>query len=173
MDGAKDMMNEHDVVELLKMIDNIGVDVWIDGGWGVDALLGFQSRQRNDLDIFIEKRNMKTFIEMLLSQNYTEVKMKYTTNDHTVWKDSFNRVVDLHVFEFGEGETLLFDNVSYPTDLFAGKGTIGGISVRCLSLENQLLYHQGYEHDEDDTHDVLLLCKTFGLEVPKEYRCNE
>jgi lincosamide nucleotidyltransferase A/C/D/E len=51
----------------------------------------------------------------------------------------------------------------------SGNGTIGGITVRCLTAEAQLQYHQGYEHNEKDKQDVLLLCKTFGLPIPDEY----
>ena len=28
----------------------------------------------------------------------------------------------------------------------------------------------GYEFDENDVHDVKLLCETFHIEIPKEYR---
>jgi NAD(P)-dependent dehydrogenase (short-subunit alcohol dehydrogenase family) len=44
--------------------------------------------------------------------------------------------------------TLRFNNELYPPDALNGKETIGGITVRCLTAEAQLLYHQGYEHTE-------------------------
>ena len=28
----------------------------------------------------------------------------------------------------------------------------------------------GYEYDENDVHDVLLLCRTFNLEIPEQYK---
>ena len=51
------MMNEKDVIDLLEKIEQIGIDVWIDGGWGVDALLGRQTRPHNDIDIFVQKKD--------------------------------------------------------------------------------------------------------------------
>jgi hypothetical protein len=36
-------VTEADVVGLLDRFESAGVGVWIDGGWGVDALLGAQS----------------------------------------------------------------------------------------------------------------------------------
>lgn len=164
------MMNEQDVVDLLKIVEHIGVDAWIDGGWGVDALVGYQTRPHNDIDIFIEKKNEPVFIRMLISKGYYETKMEYTTESHTVWCDSYNRIIDLHLFEFGKVGTLYFENEIYPSDILNGKGIIGGIMVRCLSAEAQLLYHQGYEHNENDVHDVLLLCKIFGFSLPAEYK---
>ena len=162
-------MNENDVIDLLKKAEHIGVNVWIDGGWGVDALVGHQTRPHNDIDIFIQKKDAKAFTEMLRLDGYRETKMEYTTNDHICWRNPDDRIIDLHLFEFAEAGTLLFENETYPADVLNGKGTIGGIAVCCLTAEAQLLYHQGYEHKEKDIHDVLLICNTFALPIPKEY----
>ena len=163
------MMNEENVVDLLKNAELIDVAVWIDGGWGVDALLGRQTRPHNDIDIFVQKKDAEAFMKMLSLNGYRETKMEYTTGDHTAWLNSGDRIIDLHLFEFTEAGTLRFENEIYPADALDGKGIIGGITVRCLTAEAQLLYHQGYEHKEKDVHDVLLLCKTFGLSIPEEY----
>jgi len=164
------MMNENDVVDLLKKAENIAVDVWIDGGWGVDALVGHQTRPHNDIDIFIQKKDSTEFTEMLSSIGYRETNMDYTTDDHTAWRDQYDRTIDLHLFEFTGVGTVQFENEHYPANVLNGKGTIGGMTVRCLTAEAQLLYHQGYEHKEKDRHDVLLLCETFNLSTPEEYR---
>jgi lincosamide nucleotidyltransferase A/C/D/E len=163
------MMNENDAVDLLRKVESIGVDLWITGGWGVSALVGQQTRPHNDIDIFIQKRDTTAFTEMLKSNGYRETKMEYTTADHTVWCDDHDRTIDLHIFEFAETGTLCFENEIYPSDILNGKGLIGEIAVRCLTPEAQILYHQGYEQTEKDRHDVQLLCKTFGLSIPKEY----
>ena len=163
------MMNEQDAVNLLKTVEKMGIDVWIDGGWGVDALIGRQTRPHNDIDIFIEQKHGAAIIEMLVSKGYQETKMEYTTENHTVWSDKDNRIIDLHLFEFTQEGTLCFENENYPLKMFSGKGKICGIEVRCLPAESQLLYHQGYDHDEEDVHDVRLLCEKFELPVPKEY----
>ena len=164
-------MNEHDVVDLLKQINNLGVTAWIGGGWGVDALMGFQTRPHNDIDIYMEKRNGDDFIKMLISKGYSEVKEEYTSEAHRVWKNSSSHIVDLHLIEFKEEdpEALYFEGEAYPLYVLGGKGNIGGISVHCFTAEAQLLFHQGYDHGEKDRHDVLLLCKTFGLDIPAEY----
>jgi lincosamide nucleotidyltransferase A/C/D/E len=164
------MMNESSLIDLLENIETIGVSVWIGGGWGVDALMGFQTRSHNDVDVYIEKKNADIFIEMLILNGYREIKMEYTTEVHRVWQDSSNCVVDLHLIEFKEAETLYYDNEAYPSNVLNGKGLIGGISVRCFTAEAQVLFHQGYEHSEKDAQDVLLLCKTFGIDTPAEYK---
>ena len=37
----------------LDLFDELDITVWIDGGWGVDALLGEWTREHQDLDIMI------------------------------------------------------------------------------------------------------------------------
>jgi Aminoglycoside-2''-adenylyltransferase len=44
-------MTAKDAIKLYKLFDQHGIKVWIDGGWGVDALLGHQTRKHDDLDI--------------------------------------------------------------------------------------------------------------------------
>lgn len=163
------MMNERDVVALLEIAEQIGVGVWIDGGWGIDALFGYQTRPHNDIDIFIEKKCADIFVNMLTSEGYQEAKTEYTTTDHTVWKDASDRIIDLHLFGFIDEETLNYGGEAYPSNILNGKGTIGGIDVRCMTAGAQIQFHQGYEHSDKDIHDVLLLCKTFGFPVPEGF----
>src|SRR3954452_25100818 len=40
-----------DVLSVLALADGAGARLWIDGGWGVDALLGGQTREHGDLDV--------------------------------------------------------------------------------------------------------------------------
>ena len=32
------------------------------------------------------------------------------------------------------------------------------------------MLHLGYEHDKNDVHDVMLLCETFQIAIPDEYK---
>lgn len=45
-----------------------------------------------------------------------------------------------------------------------------GIEIDCIEPASQLAFHLGYEHDENDVHDVMLLCEKYGFDVPDEYR---
>ena len=49
------MMNSADVLKLYDELSRIDVAIWVDGGWGVDALLGKQTRPHKDLDIAIQQ----------------------------------------------------------------------------------------------------------------------
>ena len=92
------MVSEKDAIEIINYASKIGVKVYLDGGWGVDALLKRQTRPHNDIDLFIEETNRESFIKVLSCKGFYEVIETYTTNDHTVWKDNLDRVIDLHIF---------------------------------------------------------------------------
>jgi lincosamide nucleotidyltransferase A/C/D/E len=54
--------------------------------------------------------------------------------------------------------------------VFSGIGKIGDKAVKCIDAKNQVLFHLGYEHDENDVHDVRLLCERFNIPIPNEYK---
>src|SRR5436305_6726680 len=51
-DPQKDMA-EQDVIAVVDRLERAGLAVWLDGGWGVDAIVGRQTRPHDDLDIVV------------------------------------------------------------------------------------------------------------------------
>ncbi|HXQ54917.1 MAG TPA: amino acid transporter, partial [Actinomycetes bacterium] len=47
------MMTATDVLGVLSRLEAAGLTAWVDGGWGVDALLGRQTREHEDLDLVV------------------------------------------------------------------------------------------------------------------------
>ena len=72
------MVKLEDAVEIISALENAGIKVFIDGGWGVDALLGYQSRTHNDIDIFIEQQNKDYAVKLLKNYRYSEKVMDET-----------------------------------------------------------------------------------------------
>ena len=164
------MVTKKDAVEIITYAEENEISIWIDGGWGVDALIGEETRVHNDIDLFVEESNGKKFIEILRGKDFIEVTEAYTTKSHTVWRDTKGRIIDLHIFKFNEQGYIVFEGEEYPPDVFSGIGKIGNKVVKCIDAENQVLFHLGYEHDENDVHDVKLLCERFNIPVPNEYK---
>ena len=44
-------MTAPDVAELVAFLEENGLEIYLDGGWAVDAVLGEQTRPHDDLDI--------------------------------------------------------------------------------------------------------------------------
>jgi lincosamide nucleotidyltransferase A/C/D/E len=55
-------------------LETLGIKIWIDGGWGVDALLGEQTRLHEDLDIALQQKDVPKLCELLEADGYREVK---------------------------------------------------------------------------------------------------
>lgn len=164
------MVSEKDAVEIISCLEARGIEVLIDGGWGVDALLGVTTRFHNDIDIFIEYIDrIKTF-EIFVGMGFDEIEMDYTTPNHVVLQDAIGRIIDLHLFSYLANGQLSFEGETYPSDIFNFRGKIGGKIVKCVTPKYQVMFHCGYEHDHNDEWDVRLICKKFNLPIPKEYQ---
>jgi lincosamide nucleotidyltransferase A/C/D/E len=50
-------MEGSEVVRVLAALGRHGVTAWVDGGWGVDALLGEQVREHDDLDLVVHRND--------------------------------------------------------------------------------------------------------------------
>jgi len=53
------------VVGIYNLLESHGIKIWVDGGWGVDALLEEQTREHGDLDIAIQERDLYQMRERL------------------------------------------------------------------------------------------------------------
>lgn len=146
--------------------------MWIDGGWGVDALLGAETRPHDDLDVVMEMAHLDAARNALHALGFVLAADELPTR--CVLRDAGDRRIDVHPVVFdSEGGGLQRQpdgsDFRYPPEGLAGSGTIAGRSVRCLSAELQVRCHLAYEPDEDDRHDVRLLCERFGLELPAAF----
>lgn len=160
---------------LVAALQERGVDPCVGGGWAVDALVGTQTRQHADLDIWVDAQDFEGLLAALTAQGVDRI---YPWPGDRPWNfvlnDGHSRRVDLHVYEaLGDGR-LQYGSVTAPfvfsdQDL-SGAGEIAGIPVRCERPEFALRNHTGYELRETDRHDVAVLCERFGLQPPEAYR---
>jgi lincosamide nucleotidyltransferase A/C/D/E len=171
------LMNSKDVVDFCNEVEELGIKIWIDGGWGVDALLGEQMRPHADLDIFIEEKDVLKLRELLEGKGYQEVKLEIARPHNFVLGDNAGHEVDVHVITFDSEGRIIYGPVEngeiYPPDLFSGVGVINGRKVKCISAEWVVKWHTGYQPRENDFKDVTALCRKFNLDYPEEYRLKE
>jgi len=66
------MLSSEDVVQLLDWLSE-GVEVWLDGGWGVDALVGEQTRVHKDLDLIVLGEHASRMRELLSRHGFEHV----------------------------------------------------------------------------------------------------
>ncbi len=160
-----------DVRDFYVRLDKLGIDLWLDGGWAVDALLGEQTRPHNDIDIVIERKYSQTLRDSLEADGYYEEIRDDTREVNFVLRDDAGHIVDFHVIVLEvEGNGRYEKGFIFPADSLTGQGIIGGRKVRCISPEWLVKFHTGYTLRESDVHDVTRLCEKFDLPLPQEYR---
>jgi len=135
------------VVQFWEWARAAGLNICIDGGWAVDAMLGKQTRPHSDLDIALRPDSWEhNFVLQTVSGD----------------------TIDAHSYELHSDGSNKF-GVAYIAEHLCGEGIILGARVRCVPPHWLVLFHAGYEVDETDWHDVRLLCERFGIPIPDIY----
>ena len=62
---TKPEMVSSSLVGLLQLLESNAILVWLDGGWGVDALLQTQTRAHKDVDIVVSALDVPKLQELL------------------------------------------------------------------------------------------------------------
>jgi len=149
-----------DVLEVLDALD--GLRLWLDGGWGVDALVGRQTRGHRDLDFALDERGLVDAEARLQALGYEEVEEGWVGRPtRVVFMDALGRRLDVHPLRFdaaGDGWQTLPDGGlgSYPGAELSS-GTVGSRPVPCISAALQLRHHEGYTLAAHDKADLALL----------------
>lgn len=187
------IMKPEVAAELYSLLAGQGVALWVDGGWGVDALLGEQTRPHKDLDLFVRLEDLATIIRVLVPLGFAleyiweenrwvkyPVPIPLIGNESVgmdvatafVLKDNLGRAIDVHVFEFdecGNGLPAWNTDLFFPASAFTGHGTIAGTPVHCLSAHMQMMTHTGYMLQDKDVCDLRLLHERFGVDYYPEH----
>lgn len=155
-----------EVLFVLELLRRAEADVWIGGGWGIDALIGEQTRDHRDLDLMHRRDQEAEVLAALSAEGFVEtldwrpIRFVMTAPD--------GRELDLHPLTFtadGSATQASPDPkhpFTYPTTCFV-TGTINGTPVPCLSAEQQVHFHQGYDPTPHDHHDMAQLRRAFGI----------
>lgn len=152
-------MTSADVLEVLDMLEAVGIPAWIGGGWGVDALVGHETRTHEDVDIAVDATNERPTLDVLTASGFRVVEGQDWRPSRVLLADATGRAIDLHPLVFEASGDALQMNVAdlrpfrYPSDQFV-YGTIGGRHVRCIGAELQFQFHSGYELDSKGRHDL-------------------
>jgi lincosamide nucleotidyltransferase A/C/D/E len=160
-------------------LDLAGVSWWLAGGWGVDALIGRQSRHHGDLDLCVEVASdgEARAVAVLGALGY-ELTVRRAPSGHqfpfrSVLRGSNGRTVDLIlVTRLDTSPTDEDVPVLGAADCTHGQVEVGegSVAAPCLSSAFQVALHAGYVPQERDRTDIALLCDAFDLPVPPIYQ---
>jgi lincosamide nucleotidyltransferase A/C/D/E len=165
-------MTAEDAVELVKLFEQNQIEVTLDGGWGVDALLGEQTRRHDDLDIVVAYQAVTQLRGSLEKKGFRDISRANTRECNFVMGDEQGRLIDIHTYTFDPDGHPEF-GIDFPLESLIGVGSIMGYPVRCVSGESIVNFHTGYPVDEKDYHDVKALCQCVGIKIPAEFEAFE
>ncbi len=174
------MVSAEDVIRIYQLLSSHRIRVWLTGGWGIDALLGEQTRPHKDLDVIMLLNDVPGMWEILRRDSY-RLKELWSENlwaidSHGnkiatafVLQDSDGRQLDAHAMRLDDcGNGLpaweVPEGFVFSSPDLAGVGVISGSAVRCITPKKQMLCHTGYELPEMQLWDLERLRDKFGLE---------
>lgn len=153
-----------------------GIRCWVMGGWGVDALLGTETRPHHDLDLLVHVEDLAEFLDLLVDHGFAQKLIWQAENRWIdvrgaqqptafVQVDRGGRELDVHVIDIPEGgPPIAMCEVPWRFDRrsLTAAGFIAGTQVRCVSAETQLQMHTGYDLPAQHERDVELLHRFLG-----------
>ncbi|MGC5018811.1 nucleotidyltransferase domain-containing protein [Micromonospora sp. DT47] len=168
------VMAAEDVTTLLDGLNEHQVEACVGGGWGVDALLGEQTREHSDLDLWLPAAHLERLFLAFAARGLDRI---HPWPGDRPWNfvlhDGVRLRVDLHLYEVLPDGSIHYgsavDGVSFPAEALAGRGTIAGRAVRCDAPEWAVRWHTGYPPRPVDRHDVPLLCERFEVDLPEGF----
>ena len=143
-------------IKVLDLLEQLKVRYWVDGGWGIDVLIGKQTRAHRDVDIDFDAVFEDIVLDTLENAGY-----KITTD----WRPSrvelyhpAHGYIDIHPLQLSEsgdakqadpnGGWYHFEASYFTTAVFENR------VVPCISAQAQRLFHSGYELSEKDKNDL-------------------
>jgi Aminoglycoside-2''-adenylyltransferase len=77
-----------------------GVRLSVDGGWCVDALVGEQTREHDDLDVAVDRDDLDGLVAVLTVAGYRHDRAASSSDWNFFMVDDVGRRVDIHLFHF-------------------------------------------------------------------------
>lgn len=163
------MLSARDAVALCELLEQRSIHYWVVGGWGVDALLGRETRPHKDLDLLLALGDLPRLWRLLGEHGFTQKWLweenRWVEIDGDRWPTAFvladdqGRELDVHVVDVAPDGALVQlygDHWPLPASISA-QGTIDGTVVSCVSREAQLAMHSGYTLPDTHLRDMELL----------------
>lgn len=161
-------MTARDVADLLAFLEQNGLEIYVDGGWAVDAVLGEQTRPHDDLDIAMPHAQVPQLRGLVASRGFVERYRDDSWECNFVLADDGGRCLDVHSYTLDEAGHNR-GGVPYSREHLTGQGVIAGHPVRCVPPDWLVKFHTGYAVDEKDWRDVRQLCERFNIAIPAAF----
>jgi lincosamide nucleotidyltransferase A/C/D/E len=172
------MIRAEEAASLYQSLTANNIQVWLTGGWGIDALLEEKTRPHKDLDIIVLVDDVARMRDLLGRAGY-ELKELWSENrwgldsqgteipTAFVLQDAEGRAVDVHAVRLDDQGNAIpawaEEELVFMRKDLAGEGVIAGVATRCISPEMQGVCHTGYDLPAEQLRDLELLRERLGV----------
>jgi len=139
-------------VAVLAALRDRGVDVCVGGGWGVDALLGEQTRVHSDPDVWLPNAHIEPLFSALAERGIDRI-LPWPGDRpwNFVLHDGDRLRVDVHLYEVLPDGSFHYgaiaDGETFPAHALSSRGTIAVTAVRCEAPEWRCAGTPATRHD--------------------------
>lgn len=154
--SKKDIVTKEILLEVLDLLDSMEMRYWIEGGWGIDILLGRQNREHRDVDVDVDGEHLEALLNKLIEKGY-EIAADWSPCRIELYHPELS-YIDIHPLIINKdgsarqadphGGWYEFEAKWFCTAVFEGQ------VIPCISVEAQKAFHSGYEHKEADKIDM-------------------
>lgn len=141
---------------VLDILEKLNIRYWVEGGWGIDVLIGKQTREHRDIDI-----DFDADFEALLMDRLLQIGYRITSDCRPSRVELLHPehgYIDIHPFVIEESGNMKQANPQGGWfDLEAGwfsQSVFEGRLIPCVSFEGQPIFHSGYDLREVDKADL-------------------
>lgn len=161
-----EIVTQDALLKILKILDDMKIHYWLDGGWGVDVLAGKQARDHRDIDINFDAQYCHQLLDVLQSIGY-EIQTDLRPVRIELYHSEFS-YIDIHPFvlhDDGSAKQADLEGGWYEFEAsFFTKVPFAGRMIPCISSRGQILFHTGYELRNVDKHDIKILNALLNIE---------
>ena len=156
-------MTGHDVLRVLDALHVNGVSPIIQGGWGVDALLGRQTRLHKFVDLIVDEQEQSEILSALDALGYDQI--DYVSRGRTELSQPDGRKISLHLLDEHLVQHTNEWRFQFPPMSLQGRGLIVGRPVRCLSADGHVLVQADRDLTDTVQADLFLLADQLGARL--------
>ena len=155
----KEIATKENLMKVIEILEASNIKYWLDGGWGVDILVGKQTRDHRDIDIDFDAQHTEKLLSILKDYGY-----KIDTDSAPVRIELYSDklgYIDIHPFILNENGTSKQADLNggwyeFESDYF-GSAIFEGKKIPCISAKGQRVFHTGYELRDVDKHDIKII----------------